>query len=230
MADFGLLNFKIVKRTVTASKDWCQTCVARMFQTPGSTYNTGNAITLAGSILAVASGAGDQSLAEGLVNFFAGNLPATAASLGTLAFFYSGRQYDRAWINGSPPDKTLNDRGHLWSAIGASLIALSLVGLSATSFGMAAAIAGGVLHTAGKLGCLIDPKREDYYKFMPLYSRVPALAALALDLCDPTAGLILPTALVVSNVVWARADSMLLPDGPTKRLMSRILSIPSAKP
>ena len=88
------------------------------------------------------------------------------------------------------------------------------------------AITGGVLHTGGKLGSFLAHSQDRPYKYLPLLSRAPALISLGLSLPHPTHGTVLPLALVVANLLWARADVMLMPHGRVRTALGRLLLVP----
>ena len=157
--------------------------VSKRFANAGLTYNTGNWLAIFAAACQVAASAAGYltGTASGLAGYFAGNGPSLAASLGSLAFFYGGRCYDKAWARGFPPDQRKNNLGHKWSAIGAALLCAGLAGLSQSNLALSAALIGGVLHVGGKCGSLFDPARDAGYKCLPLLSRIPAVASLCAD-------------------------------------------------
>jgi hypothetical protein len=144
-------KFKLAVGAVAIPAHWAWQQARNRFKNAGVTYNTGNWLAVCGAVAQVALTAhSGVEIASGLRDYFAGTLPAIAATLGTIAFFYGGRRYDHAWEHGFPPNDAQNREGHLWSAVGATLITLGLSGLSTTDSAVAAAIVGGALHAGVK--------------------------------------------------------------------------------
>jgi hypothetical protein len=225
------LRFRLKSPIVTLPATWIWNLATSRFKDAGTTYNTGNWLAIFGAIAQVVLVAhSGTEIASGLKDYFIGNLAAVEATLGTAAFFYGGRKYSQAWERGLPVDESKNRDGHFWSAVGAFLIALGLAGLSTTDCALLAAIVGGALHTGGKAGCLLDQNREKTYKYLPLLSRIPASFSLGLDLAHSAQSVILPTALIVANIVWARADVMLTPPGRANRVLDRVFCIDRLNP
>ena len=95
--------------------------------------------------------------------------------------------YHRAWSRGFPPDRRGNWWGDFLSGIAALILTVALA-----AFGdVLLAVASGLLLAAGKFGSALVP--EDYaapdanpwpnrFRTAVLASRLPALAALALEL------------------------------------------------
>ncbi len=194
--------------------------LAQRLGNAGSTYNAGNVLALAGAIIQIAmTSHGLIDTAHGIAGHLAGSIPALAASAASIAFLIGGICYDAAWKNGAPPISASLRQGHALSALGALLICLSLVQLSQSPFALMAALVAGVLHVAGKLGCLLDPRRDWLYKWLPLASRLPSTASLLSDAHAPFLG----PALILCNLIWARADAMLMSEGAAKRVLGRIL-------
>ena len=209
---------------------WLTHLMHRRFENAGMTYNTGDWIAIFGAAgQVIITSQGDMAAAaKGLADYFVGSGPALAVSLGSLIFFVGGSRYDQAWANGFPPDIGKNNQGHFWSAIGAALLAAGLVGLSQSSLALGAALVGGFLQIGGKAGSLIDPRRDAFYKYLPLVSRAPAIVSLLADIdanvtsADATHS-ILPALLIGCNLIWARADTMLMPECMARRALSRML-------
>lgn len=212
----------------------------KRFANAGVTYNTGNWLAIVAAACQVAAGSdgGVADAASSLAQAFAGNGPSLAASLGSLAFFYSGRRYSEAWAQGFPPQQDKNNLGHIWSAIGAALLCAGLVGLSRSNLAMSAALAGGVLHVGGKSGSLFDPRHDAIYKVLPLLSRLPAIASLLSDTSesmgqhaqwiDGARHSMLPLLLIGCNVIWGRADVMLMPACWVKRALGPAVQVKAA--
>ena len=105
-------------------------------------------------------------------------------------FFVSGEMYHRAWSRGFPPDRRGNWWGDFLSGVAAVVLTVALA-----AFGdVLLAVASGLLLAAGKFGSALVP--EDYaapggnpwpnrFRTAVLASRLPALAALALELVAP---------------------------------------------
>ena len=172
---------------------------------------------------APAGHAGAQAVADAALTYLVGNPAATALTLGTAVFFWSGEMYHRAWANGAPPDPALNRRGDLLSGVGALLLFVSLLSLGHVML----AVTAGLLHAAGKFGSAWTwrplpgwrPAWPDFFRTLVLASRVPAMLAAAFDLTRalsaPQAGAVAstwltPLALLVCYSVWCRADLMLV--------------------
>jgi hypothetical protein len=194
--------------------------LAQKLNNAGSTYNAGNVLALVGAMIQVAIGShGLIDTAQGIFGHLAGSLPALAASAASGAFLIGGVCYDAAWKTGAPPIGSKLQQGHALSALGALLMCLSLVHLSQSRFALVAALLAGGLHVTGKMGCLLDPKRDWFYKWLPLASRLPSTASLVSDGFLSLLGV----ALILCNLIWARADAMLMCDGPAKRALGRML-------
>ncbi len=190
---------------------------------PGGLYNMGNllglvAAVLVQSILALREEmSGADSLANALITQFSGSPSAVALTIAMLVFFWSGEAYHQAWSQGLPPDARLNHKGDVLSGIGA--VALG-VGLLITGHPMLAATAG-FLHALGKFGSaygghigqhLLPAAWPDLWRSLVLASRIPALTAAMLALwaemmaSSPGVGAITPLALILSNMLWMKAD------------------------
>ena len=194
---------------------------------PGGYYNIGNAFGLGmGLTLQVGSvpagHSGMQAVADAATAYLVGNPAATALTLGTAVFFWSGEMYHRAWANGAPPDPVLNRRGDLLSGVGALLLFVALLSLGQV---MLAATAG-LMHAAGKFGSAGKWRAlpgwpatwPDFFRTAVLASRVPAILATSLGLAQvlaspadlPAAAWLTPLTLLVCYAVWCKADLMLL--------------------
>jgi hypothetical protein len=196
--------------------------VVTTFSNPGLLYNIGNLVAFFGALalFMLLSGSGRGATAEGFVAHFLGNWPAVLTTLASLVFWVSGVQYAKAWAKGFPPEAKSNNAGHALSTLGALTIGVALMGLARTEVSLALAIIATILHAGGKLASWRAPTRDDYFKPMPLYSRVPYVTTLCLDLRsdmlssgamnDVVTGLSLPSFLLVATMFWARADWLLL--------------------
>ncbi len=196
--------------------------VVPTFSNPGLLYNIGNLIAFFGALalFMLLSGSGRGVTADGFVAHFLGNWPAILTTAASLIFWVSGMQYAKAWAKGFPPDAKSNNFGHALSTLGALTIGVALMGLARTEVSLALAIIATILHAGGKLASWRAASRDDYFKPMPLYSRVPYVTTLFLDmrsdvlsgiaLNDVVTGLALPLFLLVATMFWARADWLLL--------------------
>jgi hypothetical protein len=195
---------------------------------PGGYYNIGNAVGLAMGIgLQVGStpaqGAGIVAATDAALVYLAGNAAATALTLATAVFFWSGEVYHRAWAYGSPPDPALNRRGDLLSGVGALILFVALLSLGHV---MLAATAG-LLHAIGKFGSGWKWRPlpwwrstwPDFFRTAVLASRAPAFVATTIELAHvvatsdastPWSALLTPLTLLVCYALWAKADLILL--------------------
>lgn len=196
---------------------------------PGGLYNLGNAIGFFGGMAAslVNIPAEDFGMSAALAagtDFVVGSPPATALTLATLIFFWSGEEYHRAFRNGVPPDEAKIRAGDLSSAVGAVLLAFAFLALG----NLVLALTAGVMHATGKLGSAWAASRaieQPGYSFrystlcreMVLLSRIPATAmAIKGLMADQAAGAtasshIVSGVLLACCLVWAIADIQLLP-------------------
>ena len=189
---------------------------------PGLLYNIGNLIAFFGALalFMLLSGSGRGVTADGFVAHFLGNWPAVLTTAASLVFWVSGMQYAKAWSKGFPPEAKSNNAGHALSTLGALTIGVALMGLARTEVALALAFIATILHAGGKLASWRAPNADDYFKPMPLYSRVPYVTTLCLDmrsdvlagsaLNDVVTGLALPLFLLAATMFWARADWLLL--------------------
>lgn len=189
---------------------------------PGLLYNIGNLIAFFGALalFMLLSRSGRGVTADGFVAHFLGNWPAVLTTAASLIFWVSGVQYAKAWTKGFPPEAKSNNAGHALSTLGALTIGVALMGLARTEVALALAIIATILHAGGKLASWRAPGADDYFKPMPLYSRVPYVTTLCLDmrsdmlaggaLNDVVTALSLPLFLLVATLFWARADWLLL--------------------
>jgi hypothetical protein len=189
---------------------------------PGMLYNIGNLIAFFGALalFILLSGSGRGATANGFIAYFFGNWPAILTTAATLIFWISGLQYAKAWAKSFPPEAKANNAGHALSTFGALTIGMSLMGLARTEVALALAIIATILHAGGKLASWLAPTRDDYFKPMPLYSRIAYVTTLCLDmrsdvlsgvgLNDVITGLVLPVFLLFATTFWARADWLLL--------------------
>jgi hypothetical protein len=190
---------------------------------PGFLYNAGNLMTFVGSVIlfVVVSGGSQGLTLNGFAAHFLGNWPAALTTLATIIFWTSGMKYAAAWSHGFPPDQRLNGAGHAISTLGALTIGVALIGLARTEVALALALIATILHAGGKMVSWLAPQDDCYFKPMPLYSRIPYVTTLCLDmrsdlLTSATARefaskITLPVFLLVATLFWARADWLLLP-------------------
>jgi hypothetical protein len=206
---------------------WRAAIVSRL-NGPGGLYNLGNALGFGAGLVVtflIAKESTDSFsnvLSTGM-RYVAGSPAAVALAIATAIFFWSGEAYHRAWSNGYPPDQKLTQLGDLSSgfgaiALGAGLYLLSNPFLAATS---------GALHAAGKFGSALGARGELSFPWrkldasapcrnVVLMSRVPAIVATTADFFSAKAradGVFAFNALAMlaCYLIWASADSMLLP-------------------
>ena len=195
---------------------------------PGGYYNIGNVLALTTGlgvqIAATSSGGGDEPRAvlEAVRLYFVGSPGATALTVAIAIFFVSGEMYHRAWSRGFPPDRRGNWWGDFLSGIAALILTVALA-----AFGdILLAIASGLLLAAGKFGSALAPENYAAPDANPwpnrcrtavLASRLPALAALALELVRqlgsdapaPAGSLVMTAVMLGCYLLWARADLLL---------------------
>ena len=195
---------------------------------PGGLYNLGNVLGFGAGLFVTFLVATESTnsvsnvLSIGM-RYIAGSPAAVALAIATAIFFWSGEAYHRAWSNGYPPDQKLTWLGDLLSGfgaigLGAGLYLLSNPFLAATS---------GLLHAAGKFGSTLGVRGEllllgrkidasALCRNIVLTSRFPAIVATTADLLstkahDDRAFAFNAVAMLACYVIWAIADSMLLP-------------------
>jgi hypothetical protein len=196
---------------------------------PGSLYNIGNGIVLAGGFAgalaaAIGPGGGDGQFSERVFAHLWGSPAALALTLATMTFFAGGAAYSAAWKGPGPgPDPKLSQRGDLLSGIGAIVLGVGLVLLGDAFL----AICAGLLHASGKFGSAWGGARlvrtpagalplSELCKDLVLVSRIPALLAAVSGLVASTLGtagiaaILLAGSVVISTMYWAAADILLL--------------------
>ena len=157
------------------------------------------------------------------MRYIAGSPAAVALAIATAIFFWSGEAYHRAWSNGYPPDQKLTQLGDLFSGFGAIALGVGLYLLSNPFL----AATSGLLHAAGKFGSAFGVRGELLFlgrkidastlcRNIVLISRFPAIIATTADLFsskahDDRAFAFNAVAMLACYVIWAIADSMLLP-------------------
>lgn len=200
----------------------------KLFNNSGNTYNTGNGLSIVGAVTQSFINSKDISdTATSLQQYFIGSPSSIAITIGTAIFFAGGYSYDKSFKNPDEPDFGQLKKGHILSALGAGFVALGLSGIAANDLALGAAILGGLMHVGGKLGSVFDEARGNLYKYLPLASRGPALLSLGLDITASNMdSLPLIGTMIIANLIWARADTMLMDDGIAKRALSRALLIP----
>jgi hypothetical protein len=188
---------------------------------PGGLYNIGNFLGLATGFAVQMVNSADGGVARALAVYLAGNMSALMLTLATLVFFVSGEAYHRAWQNGFPPDKSLNRRGDLLSAIGAMALGAALFALGHPFL----AATAGIMHAAGKFGSALCKSEAAQgiswpwiFRASVLASRVPAMLAALIELLGhlpalaqgaPALPALMPATLLVCYLLWAKADLML---------------------
>jgi hypothetical protein len=193
---------------------------AQRLSGPGGLYNLGNALGLLSGLsfhVAAALAVGVTGWAA-VAEYFAGSLGATAITLAMLIFFWSGEQYHKAWAQGAPPDGRLNRLGDISSGWGALLLGL---GLFLMGHPVLAATAG-LMHAAGKFGSALPervqarlPFRPGVFRGVVVASRLPALAAVLIDLTAAwevadLEGAAAGGLLVLCYGLWLKADVALM--------------------
>ncbi len=188
---------------------------------PGGYYNVGNAVALtAGLAVQVAAsldagGEGMEAVVRAARAYLFGSPGATSLTVSILIFFVSGEMYHRAWARGAPPDERANWWGDVLSGVAAVVLTAALV-----AFGDAVlALLSGVMLAAGKFGSALVPgsrASRDAWRLLPLLSRLPALATLALQIVRLAGGgagageMVMPVVMFGCFLLWLRADLLLL--------------------
>ena len=201
--------------------------LATRMRGPGGCYNVGNVFALvAGLVVQMISmpadaAGGAAGLLEVARHYLFGSPGSTTLSASIFIFLIAGELYHRAWLNGSPPDARLNYLGDLLSGVASLVLMVALM-----MFGdIFLAILSGVLLAGGKFGSAFVPHGPIASRFrqVVLLSRVPAVAALAIQLFrevliatpeTPLAAIAMPVVMILSYLIWARADWLLLKSAP----------------
>lgn len=200
---------------------------AERMRGPGGCYNLGNIFALVAGLVVQVVSMPDGG-AHGLANLLAisghylfGSPGSTTLSVAIFIFLISGELYHRAWANGSPPDARLNHLGDLLSGVASLVLTVALV-----IFGdIFLAIISGVLLAGGKFGSAFVPDGPLSRRFRQavLLSRLPAVAALSVEFVrvvalatpeTPVAAIVMPIVMILSYLIWARADWLLLRSAP----------------
>jgi hypothetical protein len=170
----------------------------------------------------IAGAGGDGGILAAVRGYFVGSPAATALTLAIAIFFVSGEMYHRAWSRGFPPDRQSNWWGDFLSGVAAGVLTYALA-----AFGdVMLALVSGLLLAVGKFGSALMP--EDYaapdgnpwpnrFRTAVLLSRIPAIAALALELARqlspdgaaPAGSLVMTAVMLVCYLLWACADLLL---------------------
>jgi hypothetical protein len=203
--------------------------VAARLRGPGGYYNVGNVIGLSVSLglqlVSVPEGS-VRTIADILYGYLVGSPSAGAFTASMVVFVVSGEMYHRAWRSGSPPDQSLNRLADILSAAGALLLAISLIYIGQWQL----AVAYGLLMVAGKLGTAILGDNSvgpplwhaawpDPFRIIVLVARLPAVMAPVADLVRQLTGasdnlslvlLIQPAVLILCQLLWVKADLLLL--------------------
>jgi hypothetical protein len=200
---------------------------------PGGFYNLGNAIGLVGGFFlqVSASGEADTTLGQSVEAYLFGDWTATALTLATVVFFWSGEEYHRAFAGNAGDRRLRIRRGDLLSAVGAAILGSGLLLIGDPLL----AASGGALHAAGKLGsALSDPSDNsrsatvlrDAFRWSVVASRVPAILIAVIGIggliadpgrADAATALMLLT-LLVCYALWTVADLMLIGPRPERTL------------
>ena len=190
---------------------------------PGNLYNAGNWLAILAALVQqfLWASADLTALLSGAAAYFFGSWPALLTTLATCTFFIGGRKYAKAWVNGFPPEAEANRAGHLWSALGALLLGIGLVGFAQNETALTLAAISTTLHAGGKLGSALVSKYDAAFKPLPLLSRLPYALSLVFDIVgqvtlpQPEAqlmtNLVMPFALIFCAALWASADCLLMP-------------------
>jgi hypothetical protein len=191
---------------------------------PGGYYNIGNLIGLftgLGLQLAMADTAGLSGL-DAVAAYFVGTPATVAMTVATIVFLVAGEVYHQAWRGGERPDTTLNRIADVLSALGAIILAISLIAIGQPLLAMV----GGLLIALGKLGSAVvgdsganasfwPDYLPDFFRSTVLMGRMPGMAAAGLQLWHQLQSggsgqsLIQPAALLICHFLWFRADMLL---------------------
>lgn len=201
--------------------------LAARMRGPGGCYNVGNVFALvAGLAIQMISmpdgtAGGAKGLFEVAGHYLFGSPGSTTLSVAIFVFMISGELYHRAWENGAPPDARLNHLGDLLAGVASLVLTAALV-----MFGdIFLAIVSGVFLAGGKFGSAFVPDGPLSWRFRQavLFSRIPAVAALAIQFlrevstataATPLAATAMPVVMILSYLIWARADWLLLRSAP----------------
>ena len=213
---------------VTRRRSRWRTAILSRLNGPGGLYNLGNLLGFGAGLFVTFLVATEltNSVSNVLsigVRYIAGSPAAVALAIATAIFFWSGEAYHRAWSNGYPPDQKLTQLGDLSSGFGAIALGVGLYLLSNPFL----AATSGLLHAAGKFGSAFGVRGELSFlgrkvdagalcRNIVLISRFPAIIATTADLFSPKAYddrafAFNAVAMLACYVIWAIADSMLLP-------------------
>ncbi len=197
--------------------------LAARMKGPGGCYNLGNVFALVAGLvvqmISMPDGAANPLSVAG--HYLFGSPGSTTLSAAIFMFLVSGEFYHRAWAGGAPPDARLNHLGDLVSGVASLVLTAALV-----IFGdIFLAIVSGILLAGGKFGSAFVPDGPLSSRFRQavLFSRFPALAALAVQFLreastatpdTPLAATAMPAVMILSYLIWARADWLLLKSAP----------------
>ena len=217
-----------VGASVTRRRSRWRTAILSRLNGPGGLYNLGNVLGFGAGLFVTFLAATESTdsfsniLSIGM-RYVVGSPAAVALAIATAIFFWSGEAYHRAWSNGYPPDQKLTQLGDLSSGFGAIALGVGLYLLSNPFL----AATSGLLHAAGKFGSALGVRGEQSFlgckidasalcRNIVLISRVPAIIATTADLFSYKAHndrvfAFNAVAMLVCYVIWAIADSMLLP-------------------
>jgi hypothetical protein len=203
--------------------------IAARMQGPGGYYNAGNLIGLSvalGVQFASASDGSARTIGDVLIGYLIGSPSAGTLTAATIIFLISGELYHRAWRNGPPNDQLLTRLADILSAIGVLALTISLIYIGQSYL----AIASGLLIVAGKLGTAVlgdscsgltvwRVSWPDPFRTVVLAGRVPGILAPIMEivrqLSDGPADLSLvpliqPAVLIICQLLWIKADLLLL--------------------
>lgn len=191
--------------------------VAARLDGPGGYYNIGNVLGLAVG-LGIQISLSVDGAAKAIIDYLVGNPAALCISIATLIFTISGEAYHRAWAQGAPPIARLNTIGDVLSGAGALWLGLALLLLGQPFL----AATAGLMHAFGKFGsAMLDPavkhaeRRGMLFRKIVLYSRVPALVAMSVELVQSlqqghVAQMFMSGTLIACYLLWAKADILLM--------------------
>ena len=213
--------------TAQPSSRWRAAILSRL-NGPGGLYNLGNVLGFVAGLFVTFLAATESTdsvsniLSIGM-RYVVGSPAAVALAIATAIFFWSGEAYHRAWSNGYPPDQKLVQLGDLSSGFGAIALGVGLYLLSNPFL----AATSGLLHAAGKFGSAFGVRGELSFlgrkidagalcRNIVLVSRFPAIIATTADVFSAKAHAdgafaFNAVAMLACYVIWAIADSMLLP-------------------
>jgi hypothetical protein len=211
-----------------SARPWWLASILSRLRGPGGLYNLGNALGFGAGLFVAFLSASESAdsfsnvLSVGM-RYVAGNPAAVALTIATAIFFWGGEVYHRAWSNGDSPDAKLTQLGDLLQGFGAIVLGAGLYLLVNPLL----AATSGVLLAAGKFGSAFGLRGELSFvglkidastlcRNIVLISRIPAIVATTADVFSSRAQTdgsfeFISLVMLVCYLIWAIADSMLLP-------------------